>query len=213
MEDQQHIEEELLKNAQNVKEVNILFLDISSTCIGYAVATCDFETKKANIKSAGGIWLPDVDHGAKYNFGYTAIVNYFDIVHKIDFLVYEQYSINPKKMSGISVVPEMIGAIKAATSEIGIKYTWILPQSWRSILKIKKTPEKDFKQPTKEKVLELVAVPEKILSNISRQERNTPSDVYDALAIGTAWLKKMNFKFVTYKDIKFQEHVGIINEP
>lgn len=213
------IKAELEKNAVNLKESNFIFFDISSTCVGYTVVSLNFENKTADFQSAGAIWLPDLSHGKKYNYMRNAITTYFDIVHKIDYVVYEMYSVNPNKGVGMMVVPEMVGSIKEALAEIGVECSGILPQSWRAILKIKATStqksdgktERDFKSPTREKVLEYLTVPEQVVSNVTNNTRKTPSDLYDSLAISIAWLNKMGFKKLTFNNIKFQEHVGALH--
>ena len=52
-----------------VDTINILFLDVSSTCTGYAIATCDFETRVAEINKAGCLWLnSNWTHQQKYSY-------------------------------------------------------------------------------------------------------------------------------------------------
>lgn len=205
------LKKQLDKEGQVVDSVNVLFLDISSACTGYSIANVNFTTRKVNFTSAGAIWLdPNWEHQEKYCYMSHTISNYFWVVEKIDYIVAEQYSVNPNKMQGINVVSEMQGAIKAAAWENGVKVVSILPQSWRSILKIKRNAEKDYKEPTKEEVLRRVQVPEKMTSNITSVERQTPYDVYDALAIGMAWLTKLGFdeSTHTFNNIQFNKHIG-----
>lgn len=195
-----------------IESVNILFLDISSTCTGYAIMNVNFETKRANLVKAGAVWLnPDWSHQEKYHYMYHAISSYFWVVEKIDHIVVEQYSVNPMKMMGVNVVSEMQGSIKAAAWENGVKVNSILPQTWRSVLKIKKIG-KDFKGPTKTKVLEYVSVPEESVSNITKSTRKTPSDLYDAIAIGIAWLNKYGISNITFKNTEFNTHVSVMGE-
>jgi len=190
---------------------NILFLDISSSCTGYVVASVDFKTKKVDFKCAGAIWLdPKWPHQQKYNYMFNALSNYFWIVQNIDYIVVEQYTINSKKMMGVQVVPEMQGAIKAGAWENGVTVDSILPQSWRSTLGIKRNDKKDFKEPTKQKVLEYVQVPEQSVSNITKTNRKTPSDVYDAFGVAIGWLIRLGLeeKNMSFNSIKFNPHVG-----
>ncbi len=190
---------------------NILFLDIRSSCTGYVVGAIDFKTKSVRFKSAGAIWLdPKWEHQEKYNYMFNALSNYFWIVEAIDYIVVEQYTINSRKMMGVQVVPEMQGAIKAGAWENGVKVDSILPQSWRSTLGIKKNENKDFKEPTKNKVLEYVEVPEQSISNITKGTRKTPTDVYDAFGIAIGWLKRLGLseKNMDFKSVKFNPHVG-----
>jgi Holliday junction resolvasome RuvABC endonuclease subunit len=214
------IKEEIKGTNENVevKSVNILFLDISSSCTGYTIANVNFENKSANFKAAGCLWLPDKwTHQEKYCYMSDAITNYFWVVEKIDYIVVEQYSVNPNKMTGVNVVSEMQGAIKSAAWQNGVKVASILPQTWRSVLKIKGLPKgedkgKDYKGPTKARVLERLNVPETVVSNITKSDRQTPSDVYDSLAIGMAWLEKLGITKQTYSNIEFNTHVGVVNE-
>lgn len=206
----EEIQKELeAKSAETLQEATFLFLDISSTCVGYTLAKVDFVNKKAKVTEAGGIWLPDVSHEHKYNFMYHAMVNYFDIVKQVDYVVYEMYSINPKKMMGICVVPEMIGTIRCAMAELGVNHSTLLPQQWRSTLKIKRNEKKDFKEPTKIRVSEYVKVPETVISNVTGHSRNTPSDIYDSLAICIAWLQRNNFNKISFDGMQFQGHIGM----
>lgn len=208
--------EELLKEldekAHKVEGVNILFLDVSSTCTGYAIHNVNFLKKEAKMVKYGALWLDqNWKHEEKYVYMYNALVNYFWIVEQIDYIVVEQYSINPKKLMGIHVVPEMIGVIKCAAMENGVKVASILPQSWRATLKIKRE-NGDWKEPTKKKILEYLDVPETSISNITRNTRNTPNDVYDAVAISIAWLYRLGISFVKFDNAAFNSHIGIINE-
>lgn len=193
-----------------LKDCTFLFLDISSSCTGYAIAKVDFMTNNAQITKAGAIWLdPNWEHARKYDYMYNIVQTFFYIVESIDYMVVEQYSVNTKKLMGVSVVSEMQGAIKAAAYSNGLKVESILPQQWRSILKIKavsKDGKRDYKTPTKDKINSLVAVPEDITSNITKKKRQTPSDVYDAMAIGLAWLTKHNFK-VAVKNCDFNNYI------
>lgn len=198
-------------NDKIVDSINVLFLDISSSCTGYAIGNVNFTTKKVNFTKAGAIWLnPDWCHQEKYSYMYKAISNYFWVVESIDYILVEQYSVNPKKLMGVNVVSEMQGAIKAAGWENGVKVSSILPQSWRKILQIKRNSEGDYKDPTKNFILTVAKVPEESTSNITGQSRKTPSDVYDAMAIGMAWLIRLGFdksKF-SFTNTKYNTHVG-----
>lgn len=201
-----HVEKHL-----EVGSSNILFLDISSSCTGYVIAALDFKTKKIEFKAAGAIWLdPKWSHQEKYNYMFNALCNYFWTVRAIDYIVVEQYTINSKKMMGVQVVPEMQGAIKAGAWENGVIVDSILPQSWRSTLGIKRNEKKDYKEPTKEKILEYVEVPEESVSNITRANRKTPSDVYDAFGVAIGWLLRLGFeeKNMDFSQVKFNSHVG-----
>ena len=205
-----------LQNEVKVEEVNILFLDVSSTCTGYSIYRLNFHTKTAILQKAGALWMnQDWQHAEKYSYMFHAVSNYFWVVEQVDYIVTEQYSINPKRMSGVMTVPEMLGSIKTAAWENGIKVSSILPQQWRSKLGIKATVtngEKDWKEPTKQKVLTLANVPEDTVSNITGQLRKSPSDLYDSIAIGWGWLIKFGIKSVQVSpNVKFNDHIGVIS--
>lgn len=209
------IEKETGKPGINIQEVNILFLDISSSCTGYSVAKVDFTNKTAVFSKAGCLWLdPEWHHQEKYSYMYNAIVNYFWIVENSDYIIAEQYSVNPNRMMGVNVVSEMQGAIKAAAWENGVKVNSILPQSWRSALGIKKIKDakgaSDWKTPTKDYVNKHTPVPPEVISNITNKARQTPSDLYDALAIGMGWLTKFGITKIKFTDMKFNPHIGYV---
>lgn len=216
--DLESLKSEVEQEGQVLKSINVLFLDISSTCTGYTIANIDFGTKKVNFTKAGAIWLDaDWEHPAKYNYMFHVVSNYFWVAEQVDYIVVEQYSFNKNKMMGVQVVPEMQGAIKCAAEENGVKVSSILPQTWRSILGVKPNitmngskKERDYKEPTKVKVESYVKVPDESVSNITGKTRGTPSDLYDAMAIGIAWTKRLGFddKKFDFSQIKFNNHIG-----
>ena len=219
--DLEDLKKEVGKEGQLVTAINILFLDVSSTCVGYSICSVDFTHKQSVMKKAGAIWLdPNWSHAEKYSYMFNAISNYFWTVEAIDYIVVEQYSINPNKMVGVAVVPEMMGVIKCAGNENGVKVSSILPQSWRKILGIKPIitknskgkNERDFKTPTKDYVEKLIPVPQQVKSNITNNLRQTPSDLYDAVAISLAWLNKLGFANVNTSNVTINSHIGAINE-
>jgi hypothetical protein len=213
MDDFNKIEQEILEKAQRVDWITLLFVDLSSSCTGFASAEVNFHTKTAKFTSAGSLWIPKIEQEHKCSYMYNAFVNYFNIVTRTDFVVMEKYSINPKKMMGVLVTPELHGAVKAALSEAGIKFSYVYPQSWHSGLDIKKDKaNKDWKGPTKQKVLEYVQVPEKVTNNLTHKERNTSSDIYDSIAIGIYFLQKLNIKNLDFSNITWQPHVGVLSE-
>lgn len=209
------LKKEVEQDGQILKTINVLFLDISSTCTGYCIANINFGTKEVKWTRAGALWLdPDWEHPTKYNFMFHVVSNYFWVVEQIDYMVVEQYSFNKNKMMGVQVVPEMQGAIKCAAEENGVKVSSILPQTWRKILGVKAVvgadKKRDYKEPTKTIVDTYIKVPDESISNITGKARTTPYDVHDALAISIAWVKKLGFddtKF-DFKDIKFNSHIG-----
>ena len=209
------------------KKTNILFLDVSSTCTAYAVAEANWEARSAKFLQAGAIWFPKVSNEEKYLYIGLAIREYFYVTGNCDYIIHESYAINPKQMGGVLVCPEMIGAIKFAATENGIGINSISPQSWRKHCKIKPLitvgpngkKRRDYKKPTKDFVLQHVNIPEKVLSNITHNTRSTPSDLYDAIAIGYGWLSE--FKQVLdepyFRTIEFStnflvnNHVGALD--
>lgn len=204
---------------QKITDVNILFLDLSSTCTGYCVVKVNFETKKATFSKAGALWLdPNWKHQDKYHYIYEAIVNYFWIIEQIDYIVAEQYSINPKKSRGLHVSPEMHGVVKVAAAANGVNVSTFTPQSWRyelgikpDVTVVKGKTKKDYKTPTKRKMLEYVAIPEDSISNITNNKRKTPSDVYDAMGLGAGWLKRFGITRWDFSKMEFNQHIGVID--
>jgi len=214
MEDLDEIKKLLTDNEVNVDAANVLFLDISSSCTGYCKVAVDFINKKANIKSAGALWLdPNWDHQEKFSYMFNAIMTYFEVVEQVDHIVYEHYSVNPKKAMGCMVVSEMVGAIKVGAAENGVKVTSIYPQQWRSELGIKPDTsqgKRDYKEPTKQKVLQVLNVPNEIISNITKNNRQTPNDLYDAIAVSLGWLKRLGIKKIDYSNCTFNPHIGVL---
>lgn len=207
------VKELLGKNQDEIKldNVRILFLDVSSTCTGYTVASVDFEKKKAHFDVAGCIWFNEKwSHQEKYQYIGSAIVNYFFIVENIDYIVLEQYSLNPKRLMGVHVVPEMTGAIKAYAWEHGLSVDSIPPQSWRSFLEIKKNSEGDYKAPTRDKINEMTTIPDEVVSNVTGNTRRTPSDLYDALGVGCGWLGKLGITKWTF-NLRINSHIGALD--
>lgn len=214
----EELKNQISEDGQILKTINVLFLDISSTCTGYSLANINFGTKEVKWTRTGALWLDaDWEHPHKYNFMFHVISNYFWVVEQVDYIVVEQYSFNTKKMMGVQVVPEMQGAIKCAAEENGVKISSILPQTWRKLLDIKpditmngSKKVRDYKEPTKNKVLTYVKLPDEIVSNITGKTRSTPTDLYDAMAIGIAWVKRLGFddSKMDFKDIKVNNHIG-----
>jgi len=217
----EEIKQELEENGQKIEDVNVLFLDVSSTCTGYAIASLNFNTLNASLNKAGVIWLNDKwTHAEKYSYLGNSISNYFWITEKIDYIVAEQYSVSGKRQLGTLVVPEAIGALKAYAHDVGgINIDTILPQSWRSTLKIKpKTyknkkgeTKRDFKEPTAQIIENRVKdIPKEMTSNITRKQRKTPSDLYDAIGISLAWIERLGFRHIDTNNVVFNDHLGVV---
>jgi hypothetical protein len=180
-------------------ENNVLFLDISSTCTGFAIGKMDFRKHTATISRAGVIWFGnDWDHGRKYNYLSSFILNQAYPLHDVFEIVAEAYMVNKKRMMGTLVIPEATGAVKAACyeTEPPLGFDTIFPQSWRSTLGIKKNKKfagtKAWKEPAKKYVESVFPdkIPEKLTSNVTGKLRPTPYDLYDVLCIAMAWFKK-----------------------
>ena len=77
---------------QAIKEVNILFLDVSSTCTGYAIMKVNFHTKSSQLVSCGSLWLNNKNwkDQERYSYLFHAICGYFWIVGQVDYIVAEQ---------------------------------------------------------------------------------------------------------------------------
>lgn len=190
-----------------------LFLDMSSSCTGYVCAK--MEARKVTISRLGVMWFEnDVPNGAKYHQMHQAVGEFYSI-NAITDIIYESYHVNPNQMGNSLVVPEMIGAMKAACHDVWgmpIGYEDMSPTAWRGVLGIKpiKTPkldkkgvqkktktgrlqyDRDYKTPTKAYLDKMFdnQIPHQLKSNITGNLRSTPSDLYDALAVCVAWHKK-----------------------
>lgn len=212
MEDFDKLAEQLDSNAVRLEEVNILALDPSSTCTGYCLATVNFKKKTAKVTKAGVLWFgKDWEHAKKYNYIMRSLLEYFYTIHHIDHVVIERYSVNRNKMSGVLVNPELQGAIKGALYEHEILVDSIPPQTWRSKLGIKKDKAtNDYKAPTKQHVTKVFSnIPTKIISNITRKERSTPSDLYDSIGIMLGWLTKFEIKVTNSTLEEINPHVKL----
>ena len=53
------LKKEIESKGQKVTDVNILFLDLSASCTGYALAKVNFERKTAKFVNTGAIWFDD----------------------------------------------------------------------------------------------------------------------------------------------------------
>lgn len=175
-----------------------LFLDISSTCTGWVVASMDRKEKKATIHKAGVMWFhKDWPHGKKYKELQDFILNVAYIQFRIQNVVAEGYMVNPKRAMGTLVIPEATGAVKACCfdSMIPLGFYTILPQSWRAALGIKKDKSlagtKAWKEPTKKVIEDILGpMPDTLVNNVNGKSRATPYDLYDAFGVCLGWLSK-----------------------
>lgn len=202
----------------HIKNVNVLFLDASSSCTGYSIVNFDISARKqpATVTKAGVLWFNSKwDHGQKYSYIYNSILTYFDIVEQIDLIVYEQYSINKDKMSGSLVLPELIGCVKLAGQETGIKVDSMLPQTWRSQIGLKpvlNAGKRDYKTPCMDIMKQKFPnFPAQSMSNITNKERATPHDLADSLGLALGWLNKYGYTNVVTTKCSFNTHIGALN--
>jgi hypothetical protein len=189
---------------------NILFLDISSSCTGYAIGNLDAGKKEGNIVKAGVIWFDDKwTHGQKYNYLQSFILNKCYVEDNIFDIVAESYMINTRKMSGTLIIPEFIGVIKSLCYETTpvLGFEMIYPQTWRSVLKIKRDTNfigsKSWKIPAKGWVDKTFVgiVPATMKSNITGKDRPTPYDIFDVICICSAWLFKHNAEKINFNGV------------
>ena len=162
----------------------ILFLDISSTCTGYALAD------QGKIIDVGAHWFDKKMNIVEKANELYEFVEGFRISYKIDNIVYERYSFNLKNPNGALSCPQLQGAMFVAA--LNLTPEDITPQTWRKQCGITKEKGQEWK---KDKVVEkhfraLYDIPEKIESNVTGNLRATPSDYFDALGICIGWHKK-----------------------
>lgn len=213
------LEQDVLDNAPEIGQAEAyrLFLDLSSTCTGYTIAK--FSGRKCTIVRAGAMWFPsDCENGQKY-YQLQQAVGEFYTVNAITDIIYESYHVNPSQVGNSLVVPEMIGAMKAACYDIfgmPIGTEAMSPTAWRGQLGIQpiKTPkldksgnqvykktkkgmqpvvERDFKTPVINYLDKMFdnKIPKVLRSNITGQTRATPNDLYDSMALCLGWHRKL----------------------
>lgn len=159
---------------------------------------------------------------------HNLVCNEFYVVNAITDIIYEKYSIDVNQMNNCLVVPEMIGAIKAAAFDVSsepLGVEDIAPTQWRKILGIQPdvtprlnkdgTPQltsrgkvkvsKVWKQPAVRFIDAMFPgqVPKKITSNVTGNLRGTPHDLYEAMCICAAWHKKFGVKEFVLKEGAF----------
>lgn len=223
-----NITDEMKENAPETEmgESNRLFLDMSSQCTGYVVA--NFSGKKCTISRLGVMWFGnDWLNGQKFHHMHQAVGEFYTI-NAITDIIYESYHVNPKQVGNSLVVPEMIGAMKAACFDIfgmPIGYEDFSPTAWRGQLGIKpiKSPklnkngvqettkagkpryDNDWKTPVINYMDKMFdnQIPKMLRSNITGNLRSTPNDLYDALGICCGWHKKFGIEEFVIKDGAF----------
>lgn len=222
------LEQDVLDNAPEIdsQESYRLFLDLSSTCTGYVVAK--MEGRRCIISRAGVMWFPtDCPNGLKYHQMHQAVGEFYT-VNAVTDIIYESYHVNPAQVGHSLVVPEMIGAVKAACHDVWgmpIGYEDMSPTAWRGKLGIQpiKTPkldksgkpvykqtkkgmqpvvERDFKTPVINYMDKLFEgqIPKMLKSNVTGNLRATPNDLYDAFGVCVGWHKKFGCDEFILKD-------------
>lgn len=207
------------ENKAYIDRTRILFLDPSSSCLGFCVMQVDYNRHEAEILSAGPLWFgADWKEGQKLRYIFSAIRNYFFILNQgVSEIVCEDYffPMGPNaKVMGSLVVPGIIGVacLAAADEEPALDFTKISAQAWRKVLNIspdksdhptekrkdgKPKIVKDFKTPVERYVKGLITLPEEFQSNITGKSRATPNDVTDVIAMATAVLKERGINRIT----------------
>jgi hypothetical protein len=206
-----------------------LFLDISSTCTGFVISK--MEGRTCTITRMGVMWFPsDCPNGQKYYQLQQAIGEFYSI-DAITDIIYESFHVNPSQVGNSLVVPEMIGAVKAACYDIfgmPIGIEDFSPTAWRGRLGVQpiKTPkldkngkhihtakgtpqfDRDFKTPVINYMDKLFnnKIPKMLKSNITGNMRSCPNDLYDALGICVGWNKKFGISEYIIAENAIQGH-------
>lgn len=176
-----------------------LFLDISSSCTGYVLAS--EEGKKVIIHEVGAFWFEkDADISQKCGHIFDFVFHKFN-VDNIDHVIYERYSFNTKNPNGALVCPQLQGAVLAACSTVGASVEDITPQTWRKNcgLKRPRTEKRTWKEIVEAHFRGIYDIPEKMISNITGRERTVPSDYFDALGVCEGWYRGQGYKEFVYE--------------
>lgn len=207
--------EDIKNNAPEIDsgESYRLFLDMSSSCTGYVVAR--MEGRKCIISRLGVMWFgADWPNGQKYHHVAEAVGEFYTI-NAVTDIIYESYHVNPKQVGNSLVVPEMIGAMKAACHDVWgmpIGYEDMSPTAWRGKLGVRpitspkldkngvqfktKSGKLQYNNDYKTPVINYMdilfdnQIPKTLISNITGNPRSTPHDLYDALGVCVGWSKK-----------------------
>jgi Holliday junction resolvasome RuvABC endonuclease subunit len=202
-----------------IDNTRILFLDPSSSCLGFCMMQVDYNRHSAEILSAGPLWFgSDWNEGKKLRYIFSAIRNYFFILNQgVSEIVCEDYFFpmgKNAKVMGSLVVPGIIGVacLAAADEDPALDFTKISAQQWRKILNIspdksdhptekqksgKPKVVKDFKTPVERYVKTLITLPEEFVSNITGKSRAMPNDVTDVIGMASAVLKERGIQRIT----------------
>ncbi|MCB0802846.1 MAG: hypothetical protein KDB74_07090 [Flavobacteriales bacterium] len=174
-------------------------MDISSKCTGYSIV--EVSNKTLIFKEIGALFRPITwtESGKYYKYLIDFIVDKCSSkAYNIEKIVAEAYFVSPFKGSGTSVVVEAIGSVKASCyfPKPSLEFESIAPQTWRSMLDIKKDDtlkgSARFKVPTKTKIESLLNLtfPEQTFDILGNKFRKTPTDLVDAVGIAMGFFKK-----------------------
>jgi hypothetical protein len=216
-----------------IDSTRIVFLDQSSNCTGFAVWSVDYNRKSARLESAGPIWFNDKwGTGKSLAYFFNALRSYIFIVQGgVTEVVAEEYFFPMgNKVRGSIVVPKFLGVaqLSAHDEDPALDYMEISASKWRGLLGVQpdKTPAvdsegkailtkngnqkmtKDYKEPVKRLVKSLINVPDTFRSNITGNDRNTPSDVHDSLGMSIAVLKNRGITRFTEAPHWNELHLG-----
>lgn len=196
------------------RKMRLLVVDPSASHLAYVI--CDIEPgKEAHILKSGMLWTHDKwSLGKRLNYMKTSF-SFLIQEFQIEKIYTEQFFMNPKMLTGGTAVIPTINAILQMCiddSRRQIEFEEIPPPSWRAVLGIKAVTvkagsktKKDFKEPTKAYVRLSIQPPDKLLSNVTLKERDTPYDIYDALAIVLALTKKAGCNSLVLGDNVFTD--------
>lgn len=180
------------------KKQRLLVVDPSASHLAFVICEIDPSQSSMTIIKAGMLWTHDKwSLGKRLNYMKT---NFLFLMKEfnIDRIYTEQFFMNPKMLTGgTAVIPTINAILQMCIDELSkdIAFEEIPPPSWRAILKIKPIMSKgkrDYKTPTKDCVVKRIDAPTRTVSNITLKERDTPSDIYDALAIVLALTESSN---------------------
>lgn len=176
----------------------LLVVDPSASHLAFVICEIDPSQSSMTILKSGMLWTHDKwSLGKRLNYMKTSFL-FLIKEFKIDGIYTEQFFMNPKMLTGgTAVIPTINAILQMCIDEVGkdIHFEEIPPPSWRAILKIKPVMVKgkrDYKTPTKDCVVKRIDAPTRTLSNITLKERDTPTDIYDALAIVLALTESSN---------------------
>jgi hypothetical protein len=171
--------------------VRILTVDPSGSHLAYTISSLDQFTSTQIIEDAGIIWVSDAwSRGQKFSY-MRKCLEFLIQTADITSVVTEAFFVSPKLKVGTSVIPTINNLMQMIIYETGreILYEEVSPTSWRHKLSIKPVKDskgkRDYKQPTKDRVEQLLKIsfPETVISNITSQPRDFPTDIPDAMAI------------------------------